>query len=282
MNSVLKRREQQQAADDRHAEQADARADDQARLHESDDDVRHDLAEHDLDRRDRHRQQAFHGAALDLARHRERGEDQHRHRQDGADQARNDVEVGRARRVVARMRADLERRRAAVGNGAVVPERGRHQLAERGERGAGRHRIGGVRRDQQRRPLAAPQRALEAGRDLDREQHHAGRQQPVELRLVADLVRDLEEPRVLKRRQNRTADVVRLLHQHRSRQVARRGVDGVAEQHELHQRDHDDHRERDAIAAKLDELLDQHRARTSPEAARPETAERAHIGGSWL
>src|SRR5262249_37736989 len=31
------------------------------------------------------------------------------------------------------------------------------------------------------------------------------------------------------------------------------------------QRDHDDHRERDAVAAKLDELLDQHRRGAAPE-----------------
>src|SRR5262249_48728704 len=41
--------------------------------------------------------------------------------------------------------------------------------------------------------------------------------------------------------------------------VPRIGVDGVAEQQELDERDHDDHRERDTIALELDELLDQHR-----------------------
>ena len=89
----------------------DADADDQRGLHEADDDIGHDLAEHDLDRRDRHRQQAFHGAALDLARHRQRGEDQHGHGEDGADQARHDVELGHAGRVVTRMGADFERQR---------------------------------------------------------------------------------------------------------------------------------------------------------------------------
>ena len=51
-------------------------------------DIGRDLAEHDLERRDRHRQQAFHRAALDLARDRQRGEDQHGHGEDGAEQAR--------------------------------------------------------------------------------------------------------------------------------------------------------------------------------------------------
>src|SRR5262249_12552203 len=44
------------------------------------------------------------------------------------------------------------------------------------------------------------------------------------------------------------------------RQVARRRVDGVAEQQELHQRHQHDHGERHPVALELDELLDQHRA----------------------
>ena len=98
MNSVLSSASSSQAAQQRHAEQADADADDQRRLHEADDDVGDDLAQHDLDRRDRHGEQAFHGAALDLARDRERGEDQHGHGQDGADEPRHDVERGVGRR----------------------------------------------------------------------------------------------------------------------------------------------------------------------------------------
>ena len=39
------------------------------------------------------------------------------------------------------------------------------------QRGAGGDRIGGVRRHQQRRPIAPPQRALEAARHLDGKQH---------------------------------------------------------------------------------------------------------------
>src|SRR5258705_4904721 len=48
--------------------------------------------------------------------------------------------------------------------------------------------------------------------------------------------------------------------------MSRRGVDGVAEQQQLHNRDHHDHRERDAVAAELDEFLDQHRIAAPPEA----------------
>ena len=53
-------------------------------------------------------------------------------------------------------------------------------------------------------------------------------------------------------------EIAVFLHQHGGRQVVRRGIDGVTEQQELHHRDRDDHREGDAIALQLDELLGQH------------------------
>ena len=70
----------------------------------------------------------------------------------------------------------------------------------------------------------------------------------------------------MQRFQDRAAEVAVLLQQHCGRQVARRGVDGVAEQQELHHRDHHDHRERHAVAPELDELLDHHRIAAPPEA----------------
>jgi hypothetical protein len=54
------------AADCHHRlEQQYADADDQRGLDETHQHVRNDLAEHHLDRSDRHRQQALHGAAFD-------------------------------------------------------------------------------------------------------------------------------------------------------------------------------------------------------------------------
>ena len=161
MNSVLSAASSSQIAEDRHAEQHDADADDQRRLHEADHDVGHDLAEHDLDRRDRHRQQALHGAALDLARHRQRREDQHGHGEDGADQPRHDVELGHAGRVVARVLADFERRRPASGTARSCGSAVCSTWPSAPSAGAGGDRIGGVGGDQQRRPVAAAQRALE-------------------------------------------------------------------------------------------------------------------------
>ena len=108
-----------------------------------------------------------------------------------------------------------------VGDGVLVGERGLHDLPERAERGAGRDGVGGVGRDQERRAVAAAQRAFELGRYLDPEQHVAGLEHLVELRLVAHLARDLEVARVLQRLEDDAADVAVLLEQHRGRQVAR-------------------------------------------------------------
>ena len=65
-----------------------------------------------------------------------------------------------------------------------------HDAFQRAERRAGRDRIAGVGRDQQRRPVAAPHRALEAGRDLDAEQDLARAHPVVHLGFRAD---DLDE-----------------------------------------------------------------------------------------
>src|SRR3569832_967018 len=71
---------------------------------------------------------------------------------------------------------------------------------------------------------------------------------------------------VLQRFQDRAAEVAVLLQQHGGRQVMRRGIDRVAKQQKLHYREHDDHRERDAVAPELNELLDRHRIAAPPEA----------------
>ena len=153
-------------------------------------------------------------------------------------------------------------------------ERGLRHLAERAERGTRRHRIGGIGRDQQRRMVAAPHRALEAARHLDAEQHLARQQQGVELGLGVDLLGEMEIGGVFQRLEDRAREVAVLLQQHRRRQVVRGGVDGEAEQHQLHHRKHHDHGERHPVAAQLDEFLHQHRIAAPPEAepARPGVA----------
>ena len=209
MNSVLRPASSRETAEDRHAEQQHADADDHRRLHEADEDVGHDLAEHDLDRRDRHGQQVLHGAALDLARDRERGEDQHGHGEDGADQPRHDVELGLRR-------PGCSGHATRISNGSVGADRewrgrarARSAPAWPSAPSAEPEATGSVASaiDQHRRLVAAPHAALEIGRDFDAEQHLAGRQQFVRARLrVRGSCGDLEIAGVLERGQDRAAD----------------------------------------------------------------------------
>src|ERR1043166_2533097 len=80
-------------------------------------------------------------------------------------------------------------------------------------------------------------------------------------------MRDVKILGVLERMQDRAPDVALLLEKNRGRQVARIGVDRIAEQDELHQRDHDDHRKGHAVALELNELLEQHRPGSPPESS---------------
>ena len=104
----------------------------------------------------------------------------------------------------------------------------------------------------------------------------AGLERFVELGLVAQLPRDLEVFGVLDGGEDRASDIARFLQQHRGRQIARRGVDRVAEQCELQQRYRNHRRERDAVAPQLQQFLAQHRADAAQEAAGSDDSERAH------
>ena len=108
-------------------------------------------------------------------------------------------------------------------------ERGLHQGAERAEPRARRDRIGRIGRDQQRRTIAATNRALEAARDFDAEQHLARLQEIVELGDIVHLIGEAEIGAVLQRLEDRAPEIAVLLQQHRGRQIMRRGIDGVAE-----------------------------------------------------
>ena len=191
MNSVLNAASSANT-DDRHVEQHHTGAYDERRLEKSDQHVRHDFAQHDLERRDRHREQALHSTTLDLTRDRQRCEDQHRHGQNGAHQSRHDIELACACRVVARVCTDFERHLPGIRNCTVVVQRRLQNIVQRTERGAARDRIGRVCRDQNRRMVTTTKRAFKAARHFDCEQHFARGQHAIELGLVVHLMRDFE------------------------------------------------------------------------------------------
>ena len=96
------------------------------------------------------------------------------------------------------MLPDLERRRlfGRVRQPAVACQRRTHDAFERTQRRSGRNRIGRVRHHQQRGTVAAPHRTLEAGGNLDAEQHLARSDHLVHLGFRARQLRHLEVRRV--------------------------------------------------------------------------------------
>src|SRR5260370_41852039 len=114
--------------------------------------------------------------------------------------------------------------------------------------------------------VAASYRALKPAWNFDTEQYLARLQQIVELGDIVHFAGEVEIGGIFQRFEDRAREVAVLLQQYRGRQIARRGVDGVAEQQQLHHRDHHDHPERDAVALELDEFLDHHRKTAPPEA----------------
>ncbi len=188
--------------------------------------------------------------------------------------------------IVAAMLADLEGRHGLdrVGQAAVARQRRGDDALERAERRAGGDGIAGVRHHQQRGLVAAPHPALEARRDLDAEQDGARPQPMVHLRFRAGDLGDGEVGRVVERRQHRAAEVALLVHQHGGRHVARRGVDGVAEQQELHHGDEQHHGEGQPVAAQLHELLDEHgpRARRGGRPQQGLDADHWKLSCDWL
>ena len=133
-------------------------------------------------------------------------------------------------------------------------------LAERADRAARGCRVGRVGLDEDLRLVAAVDARAEIARDDDEKGDVAPLDEPLGLRVglrpgdeavvVADLKRRDDGARimVLPGREQRGVEPLRI------------GVDGVAEQDELHDRDAEHHREGDAVAPHLDEFLGEHRA----------------------
>ena len=141
-------------------------------LHQADDHIGRELADHHLDGLGGGGEQAFHRAALDLARDGEGGHHHEGHRQDDAEQAGDDVVGGDALRVVAALDDDFEGRRGGglAGHGAleIVGEGLLGQGAGGGEGGVGGGGVGGVGFEEDLRAIATrdAQRS-ESNRRLD-------------------------------------------------------------------------------------------------------------------
>ena len=246
------------AAAHRHLEQPQPEQQHQGGLHQPDRHVGQYLADHQFGAGHRRRDQQFHVAALAFAHDRNACEQHHGHGQDHPDQAWHDVHRRASLRVVETDHADLLRRGLAragrVRQRAAVVQRHLRQLHRR----ALHDGVAAV--DQHLHRLAA----VDASAFEIRRHHHAD----------ADLAAAQGIHQLLWRvRRERRLDHAGRDHVHHQRtrsgrvrhvrdarrQPAQVEVDRVTEQHQLHHRDADDHRQRDPVAAQLPQFLQHHR-----------------------
>jgi hypothetical protein len=134
-------------------------------------------------------------------------------------------------------------------------EHGLVEHAKRSERIAGRGRIGRVGFDQQHRALATFELTAEILGYGNHELHRSQLERSRRERFGSDAACDPKVAAVFHRTDHaaRIDTVVRA--QHRGGQCFRIGVDGKAEQYELHYRHPDHHSEGQSIAPHLDELF---------------------------
>src|SRR5690606_32517940 len=233
-------------------------------LHVADEHVGQNLAQHDFHRADRGRDQHLHGAALGFFDDGDGGDHHHGHTEDDGEEPRHDVGGGLALGIVLAVDDDRERR----GRAGRLTQRALQRFAdgdvddarERGNRTAGGGGIGRVGGDEDFWRAPADHVALEVLRDDDDEIGVAAPQ-----RLLAGFdagyrATEIEIGGVLHAGDDGAGQRAVVGHFDQRGQVPRVGVDGKAEQHELDDGQPDHHREGDAIAAHLDELLEQHRA----------------------
>ena len=238
------------AAHDRHREDRASHRQDDDELDQSDDDVGNDLPEHQFHRAHRRVDQQFEIAPFAFAHDGDPGEQHHGHGQHDADQARHDVHRRTPFGIVEIAHFDHALPLAQFGLG-IEAHRDRGELFRHAEN----DRIGAVDEQLQRRPVAGNHPAVEIVGNGDAYRYR---------------------PRIEQLRQFLRARETLAQHDHLGRahvgeqlpremgigfvdvgraQVAHIGVDGVAEQQQLDQRDAYDHAEGEPVPGQLQQLL---------------------------
>ena len=166
------------------------------------------------------------------------------------------------------MHADLVRRRILrkrrQRSGQFTVERLTRGAERGGDRARGRGRVCGVGDQKQPRFFAADELAREIGRNLNDELHLVREDQFVGVGLAARDIFDVEIIGGAQGADQRARDRAVVACQHGRRQMFGIGVDRISKEHQLNDRNADDHREGRPVATKLNEFLDEHRDETLP------------------
>jgi len=260
-------------ADQRHIEHELAGSEDQRHLHVADGDVGDDLADDELDVLDRRDDELFESAALALASDGHGGQHHHGHRQNDADEPRHDVDRGAEVRVVPSVGLQLHRCQRSPA--AALRELRHHQIARAG----GDERRGGVRRagdglriravdDQLHLGVASPHEVAREARGHDQSDPGTpGAQGVLDLLEVAGVSHDVVEARGPHRLDQIARGGALVLVVDHGRDVANVGIDGVAEEQQLHHRQHEHHGHRETVAPQLEQLFPRDDPRTQVHAA---------------
>jgi hypothetical protein len=150
----------------------------------------------------------------------------------------------------------------------VVRQRQRRQRRQRRHRRAGGRRIGGIGVDRQRRPLAAQHPLGEVGREDEGKLRLAAGDEVFGI-AIGDGGDDFEVAGIFGRAHDAAHERAVVGRHHGGGQMMRVAVDGVAEQHQLHDGHAQHHREGQAVASQLHELLAQYRHDAAPGKAEP-------------
>ena len=183
------------------------------------------------------------------------------------------------------VRDEVERRgRAAQFRqrpGKVAVQNGRREQIDGGNCVADGGRVGGVGFEKQIRFFAAQQLAREVYGNFHGELHLALREQLLDFRLAFCLAGDVEVAAVAQAPDNRAREDAVVGGINRRRQMLGVGIDGVAEQDELRQRDADHHAERQPVAPHLDEFLHHDRPKPPPVKCKAFHEKSSFAVGEW-
>ena len=160
------------------------------------------------------------------------------------------------------MDAEVDRGRGGGEKGQraleVILQSGLDQAGQRTQGIPGRGRVGSVRFDQARRPVATEQVAREVLRNIDYELNLAAGEGVAGFGLALYFADKIEVTAVFDGFQESPGLGSVIGHQDGSGQMLGVRVDGEAEENELEEGDADHHREREPVTAHLDGLLDHH------------------------
>src|SRR5215468_72690 len=201
--------QEKDAALHRYVKEKIGRDQDDRYLDVADEYVWHNFSDEHFTGAGRHRQKIFHRAALPFAGNGQASDHHHCHGQDHAHETRHDVILRNDFWVVEGVNAQVDRTVCGIkrskGSLQIVLQRCIKKRPQGAERDSSRSRIGCVRLDQQRRPIATQEIAAEIFRNVDHKLNLTARKQIMPFGFSFYLTDEIEISAVLHRVEQRSS-----------------------------------------------------------------------------